>query len=109
MKNLRVEVWFKPMLKLMWTGPNPTTTREFDQYRFVEVTDTLVVKRVFQNRKLVAGHLIEQRTGTVHAVLSGKEAVQIVESVIEDARKRAGKPEPYTIALKPLRKKPVAK
>jgi hypothetical protein len=100
-KDFGVQVWFKPIMKVTWVGANKPGDREFDQFRYVDVTETLVVRPQYEKTRFVTAYLTDSRTGTVHAVIDDEESYKLVVGALVVARARQGLPKPFTMGMVP--------
>jgi hypothetical protein len=100
-KNFGVQVWFKPIMKVTWIGANRPGDREFDQFRYVDVTETLVVRPQYEGTRFITSYLIDSRTGTVHAVIDDEESYRLVVGALVVARGRTGLPKPFSVGMIP--------
>lgn len=101
MKDFGVQVWFKPIMKVTWVGANKPGDREFDQFRYVDVTETLVVRPQYEKTRFITAYLTDSRTGTVHAVIDDEESYKLVVGALVVARARAGLPTRFTMGMVP--------
>lgn len=104
MKDFRVSVWFKPIIKIEWFGPNQAGDTPFAQYRYVDVSDTLVVDLKYEKRKFVTCYVTERKTGMVHAIINDEADAKLTLFAVEEAKKRAGEPRRFTLPEKPKKK-----
>lgn len=105
MKDFKVSVFFKPILKIEWFGSNREGDQPFNQYRYADINDTLVVDLKYEKRKFVTCYVTARNTGMVHAIITDEADAKLVQFAIEEAKKRAGEPRPFTLPEKPKKKK----
>lgn len=86
MKNFRVEVRFQPTLKVSWWGANPGGGSEFDQWRYVPITDTLELRPQYEAGRFVSAYIVEARTGSVSVVLDSLADYRLAKKALEEAR-----------------------
>lgn len=89
MKKFRVEAKFKAVLRVSWIGAHPGASREFDQYRYVDLTPTTVLRAQYEGRKFMTSHLVEAKTGMVHLVVDDASSYRLLKRAINAARKLA--------------------
>jgi len=89
MKKFRVEVKFKAVLRVSWIGAHPGTSREFDQYRYVDLTPTTELRAQHEARKFMTSHLVDVRTGMVQLVVDDASSYRLLKRAIDEARKLA--------------------
>jgi hypothetical protein len=86
--NFRVEVRFKPILKVSWFGPNIKGDMPFEQRQHIDVNETLKLEPKYQNGKFVTAYLTQTGTGMVWMVLDDEQQFRLLEQAIKEARER---------------------
>ncbi len=91
MKNFGVRVTFKPVLKVTWFGASGTSRFEVDQWRYIDLTDTIELRPQREGRRFVSAYLVEARTGTVYLTVSDQRIYRLLKRALEEGREYARK------------------
>jgi hypothetical protein len=86
--NFRVEVRFKPILKVSWLGPNVKGDRPFEQRQHIDVNEVLKLEPKYENGKFVTAYLTASTTGMVWMVLDDEAQFKLLDQAIKEARER---------------------
>lgn len=84
-KDFRVEVRFKPILKVTWFGANLPGGIPFEQRMHIDVLEDLVLEPHYDSGRFVDAYLSNRKTGTLHLVLDQAEYL-VVKAALQRAR-----------------------
>jgi hypothetical protein len=100
MKDFRIEVRFKPILKVSWFGPNVKGDLPFQQRQHIDVNETLVLDPRYEAGKFVTAYLKQSTSGMVLLVLNDEAQYRMLEGALKEARQR-DIPAPFEVGHKP--------